>query len=169
MNKEITENVKNFLTPLPKDKTDHSVKKNMKILRNLYGDTYVESLIWTQEDARQVLCILGIDQGAPFYNFYLNSIEEANCYRSENIYGLSEVLEGFRNPFWGEKYPDIEKKYLQISSIEGEYSYFYNKQDDSVYGVDWCDMNDFTNDKLVPLYASFNDFLEWYYSDEDEY
>ena len=66
------------------------------------------------------------------------------------------------------KYPQIGKRYLQLSSIEGEYSYFYDKETDALYGVDWGEMDDFMAGKLKPLFTSFYDFLEWYYSEEDE-
>jgi hypothetical protein len=56
---------------------------------------------------------------------------------------------------------------LQISSIEGEGSYFYDKKTDAVYDVDWGDMDDFMAGRLKPIFTSFYDFLEWYYSEED--
>ncbi|WP_263834051.1 hypothetical protein [Sulfurospirillum oryzae] len=81
---------------------------------------------------------------------------------------LKEIVEEYRHPFWGDKYPGIEQKYLRISSIEGEGSYFYDKETDAVYEVEWKDMDDFMAGKLQPLFTSFYDFLEWYYSEENE-
>jgi hypothetical protein len=58
---------------------------------------------------------------------------------------------------------------LQISSIEGEGSYFYDKKTDAVYDVDWGDMDDFMAGRLKPIFTSFYDFLEWYYSCDNIY
>ncbi len=88
--------------------------------------------------------------------------------KGDELYGLEEILEDYKQPYWGDKYPGIQKRYLQLSSIEGEYSYFYDKETDALYGVDWGEMEDFINGKLKPLFTSFYDFLEWYYSEEEE-
>ena len=83
------------------------------------------------------------------------------------MYDLEEILQNYNQPFWGQKYPGIEQRYLQLSSIEGEYSYFYDKETDALYGVDWKDMDDFIAGKHTPLFTSFYDFLEWYYSEDE--
>jgi len=100
-----------------------------------------------------------------FYSFCAGGCgpnDEADC-----LYGLEEILENYKNSFWS-RYQQIGKRYLQLSSIEGEYSYFYDKETDALYGVDWGEMDDFIAGKLKPLFTSFYDFLEWYYSEEDE-
>ena len=128
---------------------------------------YINSIIWTQEEAKNILKEIGVLEDTSFYDFYLNVIDEPEAYRAEDFYGLSQILEDYKNPFWS-RYPEIGKRYLQLSSIEGEYSYFYDKETDALYGVDWGEMDDFIAGKLKPLFTSFYDFLEWYYSEEDE-
>lgn len=167
-NKSIPENAINYLKPLPRNRADVELLGKIKKFRSLYGDDYVESIVWTQEDARGILLKLGISEEKLFHIFYLNIIELPECYRSEDIYGLSEMFEDYRNPFWGSKFKDIEEKYLQFSSIEGEYSYFYDKKNDSIYGIGWQDMEKFVNGKMRPLFNTFCEFLQWYYSNEDE-
>ncbi len=89
--------------------------------------------------------------------------------KGDELYGLDEIIENYKKPFYlWEQYPEIGKRYLQISSIEGEGSYFYDKETDYLYGVDWGEMDDFMVGKLKPLFTSFYDFLEWYYSEEEE-
>ena len=164
----LPENVKNYLELLPKDKNDEKVIREINYFKKLYNENYINSIIWTQEEAELALDTVGVDSNTTFYTFYLNSFEQPVAYRSENIYGLSEILENYQQPFWGDKYPNIERRYLQLSSIEGEYSYFYDKETDALYGVDWGEMDDFMNGNLKPLFTSFYDFLEWYYGEEDE-
>jgi len=133
-----------------------------------YSDMNIINTIISQEDANNTLRKLGIKEDTIFYEFYLNFGDEASAYRIELLYSLGEIIENHKTPFWGDKYPGIEKRYLILSSIEGEYSYFYDKETDALYGVDWGEMDDFMAGKLDPLFTSFYDFLEWYYSEEDE-
>lgn len=168
MNNCIPENTQKYLDPLPENRESSAVLSEIQEFRGLYGDEYVESIIWTQQDAKVILDELGIKRGTTFFNFYLHRFNFPDYYRSVSIYGLSEILEDYRKPFWGEKYKNIQNKYLQLSSLEGEYSYFYDKVDDSVYGVDWRDMNEFVLGNTKPLFATFYNFLQWYYYDDDE-
>lgn len=91
-----------------------------------------------------------------------------DVYRSNEIFGLSEIRDDFRSPFWGEKYNKITDRFLLLSSVEGEYSYFYDKINDCIFGVDWKEMDDFINGKLSPLFNTSFDFLDWYFSEQDE-
>lgn len=168
MSSLIPNNAKNYLKLLPTDNSDSEVQAKIEKFRNMYGDKYVESIIWTQEDAKSVLAQLGFDSDSCIYNFYLNVIDLPECYRSQEIYGLSEILDDYKTPFWGQKYPNIQDRYLLLSSIEGEFSYFYDKDSDAVYGVDWGDMSDFVAGSVNPIFDTFYSFLEWYYSEEDE-
>ena len=99
-----------------------------------------------------------------YYAFAIGGCEgEKSC-----LFDLDAIFDAYENPFWGDQYPGIEKKYLQLSSIEGEYSYFYDKETDAMYGVDWDEMDDLIAGKLKPLVTSFYDFLEWYYTEDEE-
>ena len=120
--------------------------------------------------SKKALKTIGLKKETTFYKYYHDFYDlpdSDNC-PGEELYGLKEILEDYKDPFWGEKYPGIEKKYLQFTSIEGEGSYFYDKQTDAVYDVDWNQMDDFMQGKLKPWFNSFYDFLEWYYSEADE-
>jgi len=123
---------------------------------------YLDSLIITRNEAEKVLNELNIKKNTDFYEFY-------KLFRSTGteLYELNEILEDYKTPFWGEQYPNIQDRYLRISSIEGQGSYFYDKETDAVYSVDWNQMDDLVSGKLKPQWKSFYDFLEWYYSEDD--
>jgi len=163
----LPKSIKKYLELLPKDKTNQEVIKNIEDFSSLYGSDYVNAIIWTQIEAKEALNQIGIEEDKTFYKFYLHSSEELDSYR-ENIYGLSQIVEDYEESFWEDRYPQIGERYLQMSSIEGEWSYFYDKETDAVYGVDWNEMDDFVAGKLKPLFTSFYDFLEWYYSEDEE-
>jgi len=78
--------------------------------------------------------------------------------KGEELLTLERIIE------LNEVQNDEAKRYLQISSIEGEGSYFFDKESDAVFDVSWGDEEDLKCGKLTPLYDSFYDFLEWYYS-----
>ena len=134
-------------------------------------DSYIYELIITIYEAKKALDTMNIDKHTAFYEFYSTyiCIDSSEQEDADLMYDLNEILEDYKNPFclW-DKYPSIGKRYLQLSSIEGEWSYFYDKETDALYGVDWGEMDDFMAGKLDPLFTSFYDFLEWYYSEEDE-
>lgn len=97
-----------------------------------------------------------------FYSFFSGGCGLRD--EADPLFELQEVLDAYTNPFWGDVYPGIENRFLQLSSIEGEHSYFYDKNSDSVYSADWSQMSDLMNEKLTPIFSSFEEFLEWFFS-----
>ena len=167
-NKMLPKNMISHVEPLPKNMKDSKVMEEYNKFKNLYGNDYVKSIIWTQEQAKEKLNELGVKPNSTFFELYLNSFYDPDNIKLDQLYGLSEIYEDYKNPFWADKYPNITDRYLQISSIEGEHSYFYDKETDAVYSVDWGEMDDFMAGKLEPQWKSFYDFLEWYYCEDED-
>jgi len=168
MNQNLPDNVLPFVEPLPEDYSSGNVAANIDKFRRMYGDEYVKSIIWTAADARKVLNDIGVKCSSALYSFYQHAFELPRAYRNEELFGLSQVRDDFNNPFWGDKYKDIQHNFLLLSSIEGEHSYFYGKDADTVYGVGWEKMDLLVSGALDPLFSSSFDFLAWYFSDVDE-
>ncbi len=167
MSEILPPNSREFISQLPKKRSDPSIAKTIEKFKGMYGDDYVNSIIWSQEEAKKVLNQLGIEPTSTFYNFYLHAFEDPEAYRSEDLYALSEIHEDFKAPFW----PELQSNsnhILRISSIEGEYSLFYDVKTDSVYGIDWGQKTDFIHGNISPKFNSFYDYLEWYYSSVDD-
>lgn len=116
-----------------------------------------------------------------FNEFYINSYsyDVPNNLKGEELFTLDQILENYKSQNWitllpekvknefKEKYPNAGERYLQITSIEGGRSYFYDKETDYVYNVDWGEEENMITGKLKPWFTSFYDFLEWYYSEEE--
>ena len=168
MSENLPDNVSPFVEHLPKNLSIGNVTANIEKFRGMYGDDYVNSIIWTAEDAKGVLGDLGIQSTSALYSFYQNAFELPQAYRNEELFGLSQIRDDFNKPFWGDKYKNIQDKFLLISSTEGEHSYFYDKNADSVYGVGWEKMDELLDGTLDPLFSSFFDFFIWYFTGEDE-
>jgi hypothetical protein len=168
MTKNLPKTTLPYIEPLPADVSDENVLNQINKFRKLYGDNYVNSIIWTVEDAKNTLDKLGVPDSSSLFWFCLNAFELPDTYRSEELFGLSQVRDDFNNPFWGDKFNNIEMDFLLLSSVEGEYSYFYDKRSDSVFGVGWDEMEKLVNGSIEPLFASSFDFLDWYFSSEDE-
>ncbi len=168
MSEYLPNNVLPFVEPLPENLLSGEVLAKIDKFRAMYGDDYVGSIIWTAEQARSALDHVGVQHESAFYLFYQNAFDLPQAYRNVDLYGLTQVRDDFDNPFWGDKYKNIQDRYLLISSVEGEYSYFYDKKLDLVYGVGWNEMGKFVSGELAPLFSSFFDFLDWYFSEEDE-
>ena len=99
-----------------------------------------------------------------FYSFVISPLGKGG-----QLFDLEEILENYHTPHpLYAQYPQIGKRYLQISSPEGEHSYFYDKETDAVYSVDWSQLDDLNAGKLKPMFNSFYDFLEWYYDEEED-
>lgn len=122
---------------------------------------------------------IGIDGGI-FYDFFVNSYayDIPENKRGQELFTLDQILENYQSQNWlnlfpdrvalKEKYPEAGKRYLQITSIEGEGSYFYDIETDYVYDVNWGQEENMVMGKLKPWFTSFYDFLEWYYGESDE-
>jgi hypothetical protein len=117
----------------------------------------------TKEWFRENLGIQNLD--STFIDFYSFAIGGNG--KGDELFDLERIIEESQNSFWKDKYPNLTDRYLQLSSIEGEGSYFYDKKTDVVYDVDWNQMDDFVSGKLKPKWKSFYDFLEWYYNEDD--
>lgn len=163
-------NINNWIISNPRP-VNRDGKSYVKILKKLFVDCNEQSLknyIITSNEAKKVLDELGIKKNTVFYEFYSTYIgtDSSKQEDADLMYDLDEIYEDYQAPFWADKYPGIQNRYLQFSSIEGEWSYFYNKEADAVYGVDWSEMDDLMAGKLKPKWKSFYDFLEWYYSEK---
>ena len=122
-------------------------------------------MIITKKEATEALETLGINPKTSFYDFYARFKGVFDSAKGEEIYALDEIIEEAESGFHSIEYPEIGKRYLQITSIEGEGSYFYDKETDAVYNVNWGEEADMISGKKKPWFTSFYDFLEWYYGD----
>lgn len=164
----LPENIYKFRNKFPENRDSNEYKKLIDDYIEIgYDLNDIESFIVTRYDARNVMNGLGINQDSAFYEYYLDGYENPSSGEKVPLYGLQEILDEAKDPYW-KQYAQIGKRYLQLSSIEGEWSYFYDRDTDAVYGVDWGEMDDFAEEKLSPLFDSFNDFLVSYYSDNNE-
>ncbi len=57
----------------------------------------------------------------------------------------------------------LPSEYLPLDNFQGEYGFFHNKNSEEVLrlglGAEW---RDFQEGKLLPQWADFSSFLEWY-------
>ncbi|CAB5499616.1 hypothetical protein [uncultured Gammaproteobacteria bacterium] len=150
-------------------KTKEEEEEDLKYYLGLgYTKEKYNSTINTRSEAIDILNELDVKNDAAFYEFYsmYTGIDSSENEEVDLLYSLDEIYEDYKQPFHADNYPNITDRYLRISSIEGEGSYFYDKKTDAVYDVDWGEMDDFMAGKLKPIFTSFYAFLEWYYSEE---
>ncbi|MZR62376.1 hypothetical protein [Alcanivorax sp. DP30] len=166
MNDMIPKNVLSYIDPLPESDLCEEIKARKEKFRNLYGEDYVRSIVWTAQEAREILDFLGVSKDSAMYHFYQNAFDYPKLNCEDNIFGLSQIRDDYIDPFWKGEFGRLEKRYLLISSPEGEHSFFYDKETDSVSGVDWDDMSLLVGGVIRPEFQSFYDFLEWYYGVE---
>ncbi|MCP4969122.1 MAG: hypothetical protein GY932_00840 [Arcobacter sp.] len=155
----------------PLNRSDKAIQDYFKrMIKQGVSQKFLDSEIITEKEAINILERLNINKNTAFYEFYITfkGIDSSEQEEADLMYSLDEIYEDYKNPFWADKYPNIQEKYLQISSIEGHGSYFYDKKTDAVYDVHWGEMDDLITGKLKPWFTSFYDFLEWYYLEEDE-
>ncbi|WP_418180300.1 hypothetical protein ACNSOL_09475 [Aliarcobacter lanthieri] len=169
-----------YVNILP-DNDENIEVKNLKIRLKNYGhtDTYINGLLFSQKSTSNVLNFLNVKSNTAFYELYLNGFAEPEIYKGEELFSLEQILENYQSQNWinlfpdkaikefKEKYPNAGERYLQFTSIEGEGSYFYDKETDYVYNVDWGQEENMITGKLKPWFTSFYDFLEWYYSEDE--
>ena len=131
--------------------SEFDFSKNELVLTSEARKWFVESLGIKNVDSSFV----------DLYSFYVGG--RGPCELAAPLYTLDEVVENYKSPFWGGDCTGIEKRYLQISSIEGEHSLFFDKDTDQVFSVDWSEMKKFNSGELTPKFKNFDDFLLWYF------
>jgi hypothetical protein len=161
-----------------KKKNDLDLKQKM-IEQGLYSVEEINKIFSDydfKDEINECFKLINLEGRDPFYEFY-SQISFPPMGKGEELFTLDQILENYQSQNWlnlfpervalKEKYPHAGERYLQITSIEGGGSYFYDKETDYVYDVDWGREEDMITGKLKPWFTSFYDFLEWYYSDED--
>lgn len=96
---------------------------------------------------------MNINKNTQFYKYFA----EFGGFNNELIGDYEEVMSideiynynfPSENNFWNAEYPDINKQFLMLSSIEGGGSYFYSVLDEKIYDVSFSDMNNLINGSL---------------------
>ncbi len=172
----LPKNIKKYCSNLPKNRNDlkypELIDEYIKFgisMSEIKNDNFI-----IKDFRIQNLIKIEIKQNSSFFEFFSDSYDIPSSYRGEELYSLEQILEDYENEYWINrcelkgKYPEASKRYLQITSIEGGGSYFYDKERDYVYDVDWGEEEAMLTGKLEPWFTSFYDFLEWYYSEEEE-
>ncbi|NKS64205.1 hypothetical protein GS966_23340 [Rhodococcus hoagii] len=121
------------------------------------------------DDYRNALSTLGVDESSQFGQFYLHA-EDGPTFNGRNreIYQICWFLVN-SNDYSASvaRTHDALKlpsEYLPLDNFQGEYGFFYNKNSEEVLrlgsGAEW---RDFQEGKLLPQWADFSSFLEWYF------
>jgi hypothetical protein len=168
----LPKNVQLSVNKIPLNNNDKEIIKVKEQLKKLgYKNKYINSLFLSQEKTINALEKIGISRNTSFYEFYLNGFGFPNILKGEELLSLEQITDYYKEPYMLEelkdKYPKASKKFIQFTSIEGGGSYFYDNQTDAVYDVTWGQEEDMINGIMEPWFTSFYDFLEWYYSEEE--
>lgn len=76
---------------------------------------------------------------------------------------LDQIVECAHNRYWEDDYQNFYTRFLELSSIEGEGSYFLGKNTGAVFDVGWSDMDQLFQGELKPKWSHYEKFLGWYY------
>lgn len=128
-------------------------------LENGFTIEELENKVLTIEDSIKMLKKLGVRENSVFYAFVskMGYIPQGNF--SWEIYTLEEVYENKINSYWKEEYPNLTDRFLQLSSLEGEGSIFYDIEKDNIFDVGFNDINNLINGTLKSEWDSFEDYL----------
>ncbi len=174
----ILKKIEKYRNILPDNESDLAVKEMKQVMiEQGFNKDCINSMLFSQEATKKALLYLGINNETAFYEYYLDGFDYPEIMKGEELYSLEQILENYKFQSWlnlfpedkllKQKYPFAGKRYIQISSIEGEGSYFYDKQTDCVYDVNWGDEEAMITGELQSWFTSFYDFLEWYYSEDN--
>lgn len=119
----------------------------------------LENKVLTIEDSENMLKRLGVKKDSVFYGFVSKTGYIPQGEFSWEIYSLEEVYENKINSFWKEEYPNLSDRFLQLTSIEGAGSLFYDIEKDNIFDVGFNDMDNLINGTLKSKWESFEDYL----------
>ncbi len=157
---------------------DNTIKQLIEH-KNFCFDEYIDSdkiKNPTAEDKQWFQKLFDLSTNSSFIDFY-SAVAFPPIGKANELLSLEQILEYYNDPyFWWDdidekvkkQYPDAPKRYLQISTQEGGGGLYYDTKTDAVYNVDWGQEEDMITGNLKPMFNSFYDFLEWYYSEEDD-
>lgn len=118
------------------------------------------------KSAEQVLRSLGVDPGSEFGEFYLKyqgsfisprPVAELLDIEGPAIPAIPDQTDYVRDRF------HVPEQYLALTSDESEGMYLYCKDDGAVYDLDIGVLDDFLEGNVPARWATFNDFLVWYF------
>lgn len=131
--------------------------------KNLWFDDYSAEYMTSLTD-------LGLAMDSDFAQFYLHAEDGPTFYaRNQELYqlcwfiinsGYMEHLTKLKNVL------SLPDSFLSLDSFAGEGGYFYDKQNDHVYLLELTPNNSDKSYHVVSQWASFNDFLIWYFAIE---
>lgn len=122
-------------------------------------------MVVTQEQAIFALDKLNIDSRTDFYRA-MKEFRGFPLGKGSELHTLDQIIESVKIAYWDSEYSGFSNRFLELSSIEGEGSYFYEIDTGSIYDVNWNEMDNFVSGKIKPLWLNFGSFLDWYYSEE---
>ncbi len=134
------------------------------LLKQGCSEAYVKE---TLREPSEKLEELGVSKGNTFYEFYTWAYF-IPIGQGEELNTLDGIIEHKESQFHEDDYPGIYDRFLQLSSIEGEGSYFYEIATDIVYDANWGEEEAMMSGILDKKWPSFYSFLEWYYSPEKD-
>jgi hypothetical protein len=161
-----------YYNKIPKSRESYEFKELVKMWleHNITIDAINAMRFLTQEEKIKALKLIGIGNGT-FFEYFISGYDIPSIKKGEELSTLNQIMEYYKEPYMleelKEKYPEASKRFIQFTSIEGGGSYFYDNQTDAVYDVTWGQEEDMINGVLDPWFTSFYDFLEWYYSEEE--
>ena len=121
-----------------------------------------EKSIITQEQAREALVKLNVDENSLFGQVMI-TYRNFPLGQGEELYPLREIFDIADNSNWEDEFPGFSNNFLQLSSIEGEGSYFYEKSSEAVYNCGWGEMKLLVEKRIKPSWKNYQNFLFWYY------
>jgi hypothetical protein len=134
------------------------------LLKQGCSETYIRK---TLRDSNEKLADLGVPKVSDFYEFYSRT-RFMPVGEGEELNTLDGIIEHKESGFHEEDCPGIYDRFLQLSSIEGEGSYFYEIETGIVYDADWGEEKAMMLGTLEKKWPSFYAFLEWYYPPDEE-
>ncbi|WP_175816718.1 SMI1/KNR4 family protein [Burkholderia diffusa] len=118
------------------------------------------------KSAEKVLLNIGVSPTSEFGEFYLRyqgsfisrrSVAELLDIEGPAIPAIPDQTEYVRDRY------HVPEQYLALTSDESEGMYLYNKIDQAVYDLDIAVLDDFLQGNVPARWATFNDFLIWYF------
>ena len=122
-----------------------------------------KSFIISDESKAYFLDEIGIKNRNSAFISYYTVVALTPKGNGEELLTLDKIIEEYDT----QEYEGVEAKemerFLKLSSVEGEGSYFYDKNSDAIYDVNWGQEPDLAAGTLKPKFDTFYEFLEWYY------
>lgn len=139
----------------------------LRLLRDRKALDSGKELKVTEDDILWFQRTLGVRPTDLSFIYFYTNVTIPPIGNGDELHTLESIIEEKEEEYHEEECPGLYERFLQLSSIEGEGSYFFEIETGKVYDANWGEEHIMMEGTLSKCWKCFAAFLDWYYINRD--